>query len=109
MQPLLVSLIDELRAYEFVGVDTGKIVIGVIAQNLLSALSTAGVGTTSIAMVREGPDDKLQVIYKQVNMCISKYQQTLIADMQATVVGHKPVLTLSKILKQPRQYFHRIK
>ena len=38
-------------------------------------------------MVREGPDDKLQVIYKQVNMCISKYQQTLIADMQATVVG----------------------
>lgn len=79
--------IDELRAYEFVGVDTGKIVIGVIAQNLLTALASAGVGTTSLSLVRNGPDDKLQVIYKQVNMCISKYQQTLIADMQATVVG----------------------
>jgi hypothetical protein len=79
--------LNELKAYEFVGVDTGRISIGVIAQSLMSAMASSGIGSTSIGLIRNGPDDRLQVLYEQLNLYISKYQQGLISQMQATVVG----------------------
>ena len=79
--------LGELKLYEFVGVDTGAKCIGVIAQNFLSALDSAGISSSIVGAVRNGPDDKLEVIYDQVNLYISKYQQDYISTLQSTIVG----------------------
>jgi len=78
--------LDELRFYEFIGVDTGAMNIGVIAQDLISAIESSGI-STDLGLIRNGPDDKLEVIYEQLNMYISRYQQGFISNLQSTIVG----------------------
>ena len=79
--------LSELKHYEFIGVDTGAKSIGVIAQDFLSAMESSGISSSIVGAVRNGPDDKLEVIYDQVNMYISKYQQDYITTLQSTIVG----------------------
>jgi hypothetical protein len=82
--------VNQLKHYKFVGVNTGDIGdrnIGVIAQNLLSSMSSIGVASTSVGVVRDGGDGVLEVIYNQLNLYISKYQQELLTELEATLVG----------------------
>jgi hypothetical protein len=60
--------------------------IGVIAQDLISAIESSGI-STDLGLIRNGPDDKLEVIYEQLNMYISRYQQGFISNLQSTIVG----------------------
>ena len=84
--------LDNLKVYEFTGVGTeghiGKKNIGVIAQNILSGIATIGIASTAIGLVRTQADgETLEVIYDQLNLYISKYQQGLLTDLNASLVG----------------------
>ena len=56
-----------------------------IAQNVLSGIATIGIASTAIGLVRTQEDGVLEVIYDQLNLYISKYQQDLLIDLEATV------------------------
>ena len=84
--------LNDLKIYEFIGVGTeqqvGRKNIGVLAQNILTGIASIGIASTSIGLVRTQADgETLEVIYDQLNLYISKYQQGLLTDLNASLVG----------------------